>query len=347
MYTGGNPVTMSDPTGHDICLFGVCAGDVVHNIANSINPASFIHDLGVQWSQLTDLQNWQTFAWDTRSNIHSSLENAGVINQYGINPSGVVKIATSMATNPHTWLMAATLVPGLAPIALLADAGLYISEGNPGGAALDAAILLSGGLAAGLELGGEGALGTRTAVDAAETGGTRAASDLASTLPKAGRQIDEVQAEAKAIEDAGAGGAARGADTATGAISKGRELQLKGANGESGWLGRQSVSADEAMFPQRAIYGSNGRRMIDAESGMGRQLDFVRGQKVEGKWQTVNVYEISTEAELRTASKMSQIARGDRMMKMPGARIKIPRSYGGGWMDISGFTTTREAWDRP
>jgi hypothetical protein len=35
------------------------------------------------------------------------------------------------------------------------------------------------------------------------------------------------------------------------------------------------------------------------------------------------------------------------MMKMPGARIKIPRSYGGGWMDISGFTTTREAWDRP
>ena len=294
MYTGGNPVTMSDPTGHDICLFGVCAGDVVHNIANSINPASFIHDLGVQWSQLTDLQNWQTFAWDTRSNIHSSLENAGVINQYGINPSGVVKIATSMATNPHTWLMAATLVPGLAPIALLADAGLYISEGNPGGAALDAAILLSGGLAAGLELGGEGALGTRTAVDAAETGGTRAAEmPLAGEAPRAleelpqgGSAASDIIDSAKAHTDewtGGGGAAARevgdlGSEAGAG-VMQARAAELQGARGWEGGT-TAAIRVRSAAGEERVLVAMEGdaRAMPTEWRGMLRDNEsFVRG----------------------------------------------------------------------
>jgi hypothetical protein len=127
-------------------------------------------------------------------------------------------------------------------------------------------------------------------------------------------------------------------------ISKGRALQRYGAEGEKAWEARQTLASGEMWLRQRTIYGSAGRRLIDAADNMGRILDRVKIRNTSGQWHVTEIYEISTRAELATNVKGLQILRGDRLITTPGSKIKGPG--GKGWLDLPGTLKTIPApWD--
>jgi 5-methylcytosine-specific restriction endonuclease McrA len=95
-------------------------------------------------------------ATDVRSSIDSTMGSLG-----SIDLGGVGDMAMAMASDPHTMLAMASVIPGLGEIAAAADVALYLYEGDSANAALAAAMFIPGGAL--LALGGAAVLGAKGA----------------------------------------------------------------------------------------------------------------------------------------------------------------------------------------
>ncbi len=231
MYTGGNPVTYSDPSGHCIGIEGLfCAESAVATgqqfLGGVIDTGSRYAADAANWTTSTIASTWsgltqtyQNFAAGFESGVNDLRKEvqsfavgvdrwaAGVqaqvrstIASYHIDVSALEAFGQVVLSDPHMMLGMLSVVPGLGEIAAAADMALYLYQGDYANAALAATMFVPGGAVLALGAGAKGfrELSTFARAGAKDLGAAVEGSRVLRGLDRAGESIHEVVSAAKA-----------------------------------------------------------------------------------------------------------------------------------------------------